>query len=394
MKIPHHVRKDIPLIKDFAYFDNASISLIPEPVIKTVNEYSLHCRGNIRRGIHQISRKATENFEKSREKIADFINASKEEIAFVKNATEALNLIAAGLHWKEKDIVVLTEHEHHSNFVPFLNLGKKGVQCKVVECNSEGNINLAEIDKKLHNSKLFTFSYISGIFGNVLPAKEYSKLAKDTGALVCIDATQAVGHKEINVKDLDCDFLVFSGHTGLLGPTGIGVLYVKENITDELAPIFIGDGVIEDVTTEGYKLIDPPQKYEAGIPNISGVIGLGAAVDYINQIGVQNIEKYERKLTQQTLSSFDDIKNMEWYGFRENHLGIISFNINNLNSHDVAAFLDSYNVIVGSGYHCSIPLMRRLGVRGAVRISYHCFNTKEEIEKMIDILGEISTNIV
>lgn len=393
MRIPDQIREDIPLTREVIYFDNASTSLKPEPVVRAMDEYYHEYGGNVHRGIHSLSQKTTTLFEESREKVAKIINASKEEIIFVKNATEALNFIASGLDWKAGDKVVSTELEHHSNFIPFFRLREKGVIFEVIKCSNEGSMEIAETEEKLSNSKLFTFSYVSGVLGNVLPVEDYAKRARSTGALVCIDATQAVGHREVDVEKIGCDFLVFSGHTGLLGPTGVGVLYVKESIIDELAPVFIGDGTITDVSQDTYKLLSPPQKYEAGTPNIGGVIGLGAAVDYINEIGVRTIEEYEKTLTEKTLSAFEDMEKLAWYGPRENHAGIISFNIKNLNPHDVAAILDSHSLAIGSGFHCSIPLMKNLGVEGAARASYHCYNTEEEIEKMVALLREVATDI-
>ncbi|MFQ5892393.1 MAG: aminotransferase class V-fold PLP-dependent enzyme [Candidatus Methanofastidiosia archaeon] len=385
------VREDFPLVKKIIYFDNAATSLTPKPVVDAISEYYLEYRANVHRGVHRLSERASLKYEEAREKVADFIGASFEEIVFVRNTTEALNAVAYGLSWKKGDRVLVSELEHHSNLLPFMRLKAKGIELEFLRMDSRGRIDFEDLEEKIVGAKLLTLSHVSNVLGTISPIEKISKLARENECLLCIDAAQAVGHLEVDVKEMGCDFLAFSGHKGTLGPTGIGVLYLREELQKEFEPVFLGGGMIEDVTLKSYKTTKSPERYEAGTPNIGGAIGLGAGITYLENIGIENVKTHERKLTEYTLKRLDEIEGLKWYGSLE-RTGVISFNLGEMNSHDLAAILDERaRVMVRSGHHCAIPLMKALRVDGMVRASYHIYNTFEEIEKMIEVLREVSS---
>jgi cysteine desulfurase/selenocysteine lyase len=392
MNIFEKVRKDIPLTEKVVYFDNAATSLTPVPVVEAVTKYYLEYKGNVHRGVHSLSEKASQAYDEARQKVAHFINASPEEIVFVQNTTEALNYVALGLHFEKGDIIVTTELEHHSNFLPFFRLQNKGVTVKVIEAARDGT--LKDQLEKIERATLVTCSYVSNALGTVLPVKQISSAAKDAGALFCVDAAQAVGHMVVDVKELTCDFLAFSGHKGPLGPTGIGVLYIKKEVQPMVEPVFLGGGMVKDVSKSQYTTVNPPEKYEAGTPNIAGAVGLAAAIEYVTAIGIPKIQEQEKKLTHYTLDELSLSDKVVWYGPYTPHAGVISFNVQGINCHDIAAILDSHSIMVRSGHHCALPLMKKLGIDGTVRCSYHCYNTIEEVERMIFILREISKTLV
>ncbi|MBU7018079.1 MAG: cysteine desulfurase [Theionarchaea archaeon] len=387
MNVPRGVRRDIPLTEKVAYFDNAATCLTPLPVIEAVTQYYLECRGNVHRGVHSLSEKASTAYEEARKKVAMLIHASPDEIIFVKNTTEALNYVSLGWNSKKGNKVITTELEHHSNFLPFFRLQEKGVVCEVIKATPEGTLHSIDFD----DASLVTCSYVSNALGTILPVDEIGKKAKEAGALFCVDAAQAVGHMPVDVRKLRCDFLAFSGHKGCMGPTGVGVLYMKKEIASEIEPVFLGGGMIKDVSISGFEPADPPEKFEAGTPHIAGAIGLGAAIDYIQKIGISSIQNQERMLTRYTLDELSGIEGVTWYGPHKNHAAVISFNVNGLHPHDTASILDNHDILVRSGHHCALPLMKRLNLKGTVRASYHCYNTEEEVDRMIAILKEVET---
>lgn len=391
MSFVDNVRADIPLTKKVAYFDNAATSLTPLPVIDAMTKYYTEYRGNIHRGVHTLSERASTAYDNARKKVASLINAHPDEIVFVKNTTEALNMVALGLEFQKGDCVVTTEVEHHSNFLPFYRLKEKGTTVKIMEITPEGE--LADQYDIIDRASLVTCSMVSNVLGSILPVKEIGKIAHEAGALFCVDAAQAVGHMPVDVNEIDCDFLAFSGHKGPLGPTGVGVLYMKRDVQPKVKPVYVGGGIVTSVTTSGYELRDPPQKYEAGTPPIAEVIGLGAAVDYIKDIGVSTIYTHEQTLVKHTLDKFSQA-GIQWYGSYSDHAGVISFNVPTLDCHDTAAILDDHMIMVRSGHHCAIPVLKKLKVPGTVRASYHCYNTLEEVERMVFILEDILKNLV
>ncbi|MFQ6051228.1 MAG: aminotransferase class V-fold PLP-dependent enzyme [Candidatus Hydrothermarchaeota archaeon] len=389
------VRNDIPILSKVIYLDNAATTPTPEPVIHSMLEFFREYSANVGRGAHHLTEEATMKYEEAREKIARFINAEKGEIVFTKNTTEAINLVANGLEWKEKDEVITTVIEHHSNLLPWQRLNKKNkIKLNVVNSRKDGMVDVGEIEREINdNTKLIAITHISNVFGSIQEVKEIGKLCKNEGILFLIDGAQSVGHIDVDVKEIGCDFYAISGHKGLLGPQGTGALYCRKSILEELEPLNLGGGTVHSVSLYDYKLIEVPQRFESGTPNIPGIIGLGRAIDYVSEIGVNKIEKREKKLTKQLTEELESTDKIELYCpvKEENRSGVISFNVGNLSPHDVAIMLDEVeNIIVRSGHHCAMPSMELLGVDGTVRVSVHYYNTEEEINVFLDIVKKIA----
>ncbi len=390
MRIPWDVRRDVPLTSEVIYFDNAATSLTPLPVIRAMDEYYLNYRANVHRGVHKLSVKASEKYEEAREKTAKFLGAKPQEIIFVKNATEAINLVAMCLKLERGDKIVTSELEHHSNLLPWFKLQRRGVKVDLIE-ERGGVISVDDAKEKIdENTKLVAISMASNVFGTLQPTKEISKIAKEYGALVLIDAAQAVGHVPVNVNEIGADFLAFSGHKGTLGPTGIGVLYAREESWRMLDEGMVGGGTIEDVDYFSYTLAKGPEKYEAGTPNIAGAIGLMAGIEYVSNIGTERIEKYERKLAEETIKGLID-NEIQILGDPnyERRIGVISFLVSGYDPHEVAEILNEHEIMVRSGHHCCLLPMKKRGISGTVRASYHCYNTLDEVEEMLEILGDL-----
>jgi cysteine desulfurase/selenocysteine lyase len=392
MRIPDDVREDIPLTQKLVYLDSAATSLTPRPVVEAMDDYYFNYRANVHRGLHRLSQKATIAYEQAHEKVAALINAKSNEVFFTKNATEALNHVATCVP-QQGDIIVTTELEHHSNFIPWLRLRNK-CEVRVVRITSEGMLDMGDFIDKIVGARIVAVTHTSNALGTITPLDEIGKIAREEGALLCVDAAQAAGHTEVDVKKLGADFLAFSAHKGPMGPTGIGVLYAKEEMFDLLPPMIVGGGMVEDVTLERWKEISPPERYEAGTPHIAGAIGLGAAVDYIQTLGVENIHSHEEKLTSHTLKRFGEIAGLTVYGPPHNRAAVISFNMEGLGSHDVAIILDEKGVCIRSGTHCAIPPLHALGIEETARASYHCYNTIEEIDRMADVLTEVRKSLM
>jgi len=395
MKSVADVRADIPFLKTgIIYLDNASTTPTPQPVLDAMLEYFSEYSANIGRGLHRATRRATEMFEAARGKIARVINAKPEEIVFTKNATEAINIVARGLKWRKDDKVVATVLEHHSNLIPWQRLERtEGVKLDFMPVASDCLIEPAAakktIDKK---TRLVTVSHVSNAIGSIQPIVEIGKLARDNGALFMVDAAQSVGHMPVDVERIGCDFLAAPGHKGLLGPQGTGFLYVREDRFDELEPLLLGGGIVESVEEHSCKLVAPPQVFDAGTPNIPGIIGLGRACEYVMEIGIEKIAERERKLTEQMME-ISGIEHVRVYGPKDvgHRGGVVSFNVGGVEHHQVAAMLDEIaNVAVRSGHHCAAPAMRHLGVDGTVRASVHYYNLEEEVAKFADVLGQIA----
>ena len=393
MRIPEDVRKDIPLTSEVIYFDNTATSLTPKPVVEAMNEYYLRYRANVHRGVHRLSQMATHRYEESRKVVADFINAKFEEIAFTKNTSESLNLVALGLEgiFRPGDKIVTTPFEHHSDLLPWQRLAKKlNLRLEFIDGDDEGNLDLSDAEKKIKGAKLVAVQHVSNALGVIHEVEELGRIAKEEGAIFVVDAAQSTGHMEVDVKKLHADFLAFSGHKGPMGPTGIGVLYINEEFFDVFEPPLIGGGTIEDVSLDDYKLTEPPERFEAGTPNIGGAIGLAAGIKYIEKIGIDKIERQERKLVKRTTEGLDELE-IPWYGPRnlKKHAGVVSFNVPPLHPHDVAAILDENNIMVRSGHHCALPVMKKLGINGTVRASFHVYNSLEEVETFFGVLEEL-----
>lgn len=392
------VRRDFPILETgIIYLDSAASSLTPEPVLQKVLEFYRHYRANVGRGIHRLSQRASEEYERARKKVADFINAKSEnEIIMTRNTTEGINLIARGLEWKKGEEIVTSLIEHHSNFIVWLRVKNNyGIELEIVspkEPVEQGLPDITDFEKIIdEKTKLVALTHVSNVLGVITPIEEITKIAHEHGAYVLVDGAQSVPHIKVDVQKIGCDFLAFSGHK-MCAPTGSGALYIREELTEEVEPLCIGGGTIADVGVNYYKLDKSPRRFEAGTPAIAEAIGLGAAIDYLQKIGMKNIERYEKKLTKRMYEEVTMLPNVEIYGPDPEHkIGIMAFNVEDLNPHDVALALDvSANIMVRSGHHCALPLTKSLLHKlGTVRASTYFYNTEEEIDKFVSALKEI-----
>jgi cysteine desulfurase/selenocysteine lyase len=394
------IRADFPILKSgIIYLDNAASSLTPEPVLNKMLEFYREYRANVERGVHRLSLKATEELGRARVRIRKLINAKSEtEIIFTKNATEGINTVANGLRWKRGDKVVTTLLEHHSNFIVWQRLRKLGVELEIVRPNEEGLFDIRDFEKAIDDkTRLVAITHVSNVLGVILPVEDIAKIAHEHGAEVLVDGAQSVPHMQVDVEKLGCEYLVFSGHK-MLGPTGVGVLFVREGSLPSLEPPSIGGGTIERVMLDDYELSAPPARFEAGTPPIAEAIALGEAVEYLTRIGLDVIAKHERTLVEHTYNRMKELPGVELYGPDDinQRSGILAFNIRGLNPHDVAAILDnSANIMVRSGHHCAMPLHTELLKRpeGSVRASVYIYNTLQEMEKLIDTVVEITKTL-
>lgn len=402
------IRKDFPILerevngRKLIYFDNAATSQKPIQVINKIVEFYTKNYANIHRGIHTLSQEASELYEEARENIAKLINAKTKEIIFVKNATEAINIVAytwALRNLERGDEVITSLMEHHSNITPWITLSQiKGIKVKFIGVNSDGTLKTEEIPNLItKNTKLISITHVSNVLGTINNVKEIVKIAHEKNIKTLIDAAQSVPHMPVNVKDIDCEFLAFSGHK-MLGPSGIGALYVKEDLLKSIEPTISGGGTIRNVKwikDEGIckiNWVEGPEKFEAGTPNIAGAIGLGEAAKYLMKIGLENIMIHEKKLVEKTLRELENIKKVRIYGPKnsEKRAGIITFNIGNLDPHQTALILDQYGIAVRSGLHCAEPIHQIIGAEnGSVRVSYYLYNTEEEVDEMIKVLIDL-----
>ena len=381
------VRRDFPSLEHYTYLDNAATTQTPKPVVEAMNEYFFRYCANYGRGSHLPARMATEKYEDARESLAKFIGAREDQIAFVKNTTEGINLIASGIEWREGDHVIITQLEHHSNFLPWMRLKKKGVRISIVKPDKNGYINPKNIEDLITDStKLIACTHVSNVLGTIQPVEKIGEIAKRNDVLFIVDAAQSVGHIYVDVSRIGCDFMAISGHKGLLGPQGTGAIYIKD--PESIEPLLVGGGGIKEVTVGDYRLEDVPYRFEAGTPNIPGVIGLGRAIEYVKEIGLRKIEKWEGHLTEMLIKGLNSIEGVEIYG-KDQH-GIVSFNIKSLHPHEVSIMLDEvYRICVRSGHHCAMPLFQILGANGSVRASVAIYNTEEEINMFVDSVEEI-----
>ena len=385
-------KEDFPILKnrDMAYLDSGATTQKPQKVLDAVESFYEHENANPHRGAYSLSIEATEAYESTRGKIAKFINARyPEEIIFSKNATESLNLLAYsyGLDNLEKeDEVVISIMEHHSNLVPWQYVtNKTGSTLKYMYINDNFEISKEEIESKITDkTKIVGITHISNVLGTINPVKEIIKYAHKKGAIVIVDASQSIPHMKIDVQDLGADFLVFSGHK-MLAPLGIGVLYGKKELLQKMKPFLMGGDMIEYVYEQKTTFAPLPNKFEAGTQNVEGVIGLGAAIDYINEIGYDKIAEVEKELTEYAREKLSKLDYLDLYltPNKENHSSVFSFNIKGVHPHDVASILDTENVYVRSGNHCAQPLLRSLGIDSTCRASLYFYNTKEDIDKLV-----------
>lgn len=386
------IRKDFPILKtEVIYFDNAATSQRPQIVIDKLKEFMENENANINRGVYTLSEKAMIRFNESRKVIAEFIGAEEKEIVFTKNATEAFNLLAytiKDLISKEKDEIVLSEMEHHSNLIPWQEFAKKhSFKLKFIKINSNYELDLDDAKEKITNkTAILSITQVSNVLGTINPVKELIKIAKDNKAITIIDAAQSAPNIKINVKDLNCDFLVFSSHK-VLGPTGIGILYGKYEILNKLPPFNFGGGIIKNVTWENSTYIDAPERFEAGTQNVAEAIASAEAIKYLNKLRMENVEEIEKELLTYALEKLKEIKDIQIYNpGKDKSVDIISFNLKDIHCHDVASILNDYNICIRAGHHCCMPLMSKLNVAGVCRVSFSVFNTKQEIDKLIEAL--------
>lgn len=394
------IREDFPIIKKGRiYLDSAATSLTPEPVLERMLEYYRNYRANVGRGIYEWTKRATDEFEDSRRKIALLINAKPEEIVFVRNTSEAINLVASGLKMGRGERVLATIQEHHSNYIVWLReKNRRGIDLRVVGSDSEGNLDFGELQRELDAGiRLVSLTHVSNVLGTKNQVKDVCRLAHEAGALVLVDGAQSVPHMKVDVKRMGCDFLAFSGHK-MCGPTGIGALYLREDLQDEVEPLCIGGGSIEDVGVDYYLLKGGPARFEAGTPPIADAIGMGAAASYLMGLGMENVELHESRLTRKMLDVLLGIEKIQIYGPTDatKKAGLVSFNLGEMNPHDVALALDrAAGIMVRSGHHCALPLMKQvMGIKnGSVRASVYIYNTEAELELFGDVLAEISKTI-
>ena len=393
----NEIKKDFPILqnRDIAYLDSGATTQKPLQVIKAIDKFYENENANPHRGAYSLSIEATEVYENTRTKIAKFINAKhREEIIFSKNATESLNLIAYSYgmdNLKKDDEVVISIMEHHSNLVPWQKVTKQtGSKLKYMYINDKFELSDEEIESKITDkTKIVGITHVSNVLGTINNVKRIIKYAHKKGAIVIVDASQSIPHMKIDVQDLDADFLVFSGHK-MLSPLGIGVLYGKKELLNKMSPFIMGGDMIEYVYEQDTTFAPLPNKFEAGTQNVEGVIGLGAAIDYIENLGYDNINKIEDEIVsyaRQELSKLDYLT-LYMTPNKENHSAVISFNINGIHPHDVASILDSVGVCVRSGNHCAQPLMRYLGIDSTCRASFYFYNTKEDVDRLVNGLNK------
>lgn len=391
------LRKDFPILdqkmngEPLVYLDSAATTQKPKQVIDAINNYYLHDNANVHRGVYELSERATNQFEQVREKVRKFINAKSErEIVYTRGTTDGLNMIAstygeAFIH--EGDEIVISYMEHHSNLIPWQQLAlRKHAKLKYIDMLDDGELDIEDAKQKITSkTKIVSIAQVSNVLGVINPIKELAELAHECGAVMVVDAAQSIPHMSVDVQDLDCDFMAFSGHK-MLGPTGIGILYGKLNLLDKMEPMEYGGEMINLVDLYDSEWTDVPWKFEAGTQDIAQVIGLGAAIDYLNEIGMDNITQYERSLVDYALPKLLSIKELTVYGPHdpEKHTGVISFNLDNLHPHDLATGLDMEGVAVRAGHHCVQPLMKYLKTPATARASFYLYNNKDDVDKLVD----------
>tara|TARA_B100001123_G_scaffold80799_1_gene91934 strand:+ start:35 stop:1264 length:1230 start_codon:yes stop_codon:yes gene_type:complete len=390
------IRKDFPILnskvngKQLIYFDNAATTQTPKVVIDSIVSYYSTLNANIHRGAHYLSQKATEAYENTRRKFQQHLNAkNSSEIIFTSGTTHSINLVANGFTnlLKSGDEIIVSHLEHHSNIVPWQMLCEKtGAIMKVIPMNHDGELIFSEYEKLLSNkTKVVFVNHVSNALGTINPVKEIISKAHEFGAAVLIDGAQALPHFEVDVKDLNADFYVASAHK-FYGPTGVGILYGKEKWLDKLPPYQGGGEMIDEVTFEKTTYAKLPNKFEAGTPNISGVIASGIAIDYINNIGLKKILKYENVLLKYATEKLLEIDGIKIYGNTENKTSVISFNLANIHHYDIGSIIDNEGIAVRTGHHCAQPIMDYYKIPGTIRLSLSFYNTKEEIDSLISAI--------
>ncbi len=400
MKDVYKIRKDFPILNkkingsDLVYFDNAATSQTPKQVIQKIVDYYENYNSNIHRGLHSLSADATNQYELSRKKIQNHFGIKNDcEVIFTSGTTHGINIISSGLESQinSSDELIVSEMEHHSNIVPWQILCEKtGAKLKVIPMEDNGSLDIGSFKKMLNENVKFVFvNHVSNSLGTINPIKEIIDLSHKNNTKVLIDGAQGAAHFKINLSELDVDYYVASAHK-LCGPTGVGFLYGKSELLEDLPPYQGGGEMISSVTFKKTEYADLPHKFEAGTPNISGVIGFGAAIDYMNDIGFDNIESYEQELLKYATDKLNKIPGIKIYGNLENKISVISFNLSNHHPSDIGSILDQFGIAVRTGQHCTQPVMDYYKIPGTVRVSLSFYNTKSEIDLLIDALQKAS----
>lgn len=395
------IRTDFPILtqkvngKPLIYFDNGATSQKPKVVIEAISKYYEEINANIHRGVHTLSQLATDAYEESREKIRAHINAKEVyEVIFTSGTTQGINLVASGMasFVKEGDEVMVSAVEHHSNIVPWQFLCEKtGAKLVVIPMNEKGELVMSEYDRLLSpKTKIVAVNHISNALGTINPIEYIIKKAHEVGAAVLIDGAQATPHLKPDVQALDCDFYVFSGHK-ICGPTGVGILYGKQEWLNKLPPYMGGGEMIKEVTFEKTTYADLPHKFEAGTPNIADGIVLGTAIDYLNEVGFDNIQKQERELLAYATEKLLEIEGLKIYGTSENKTSVVSFNIEGIHPYDIGTIIDKLGIAVRTGHHCAQPIMNYFDIPGTIRASFSFYNTKEEIDTFVEAVQRAKT---
>ena len=389
------IKKDFPIFNnsDLVYLDNAATTHKPQSVLNAVDRLYTEANANVHRALYSLGSESTERFENSRTKVADFINAnSAKEIIFTSGTTESINLLARSLGniLNPGDEILISEMEHHSNIVPWqLTAERTGTTLNYIPVTETGELDLSEPDQYFKpNTKIVSITHISNVLGTINPVKKLAEMAHEMGALFIVDGAQGVPHLQVNVQDLGCDFYAFSGHK-MLGPTGIGALWGKTELLNEMDPFMGGGEMIETVTMESSTWNEIPYKFEAGTPNFAQAVGLGAAVDYLKIIGMSTIAEHEKTLTAYALNKINQIEGIRIHGSADERAGVISFNVDGIHPHDLAQFLNEDNIALRVGHHCAQPLLSTLGETATARLSFYIYNDESDVDKFYDSLTNI-----
>jgi len=388
------VRSQFPILDQeingypLVYLDSAATSQKPLSVIEALNRYYREYNSNVHRGVHTLGNYATEGYEGAREKVRRFIGAgSTQEIIFTRGTTTSINLVASSYArqvCRDGDEIVITPMEHHSNLIPWQQVAKyTGATLKYIELNEDGTLNLDDARRKITaNTKVVSCAHVSNVLGTVNPIRELARLAHEQGAVLVVDGAQSTPHMPVNVQELGADFYAFSGHK-MCGPTGIGVLYGRKELLEKMEPVEFGGEMIDTVELYESTWKELPHKFEGGTPIIAGAIGLGAAIDFLNEIGMEAIHKHEQELVKYAMDRLGEIKGLTIYGPKKRG-GLVTFNLGDIHPHDVATVLDSYGIAVRAGHHCAQPLMRWLNVTATARASFYMYNTEEDIDRLVE----------
>lgn len=390
------IKKDFPILsreiggEKLVYLDNGATTQKPNMVIDSIVDFYKNHNANVHRGIHTLSEEATDLYESARKVVANFINAKPEEIIFTKGSTESLNRVASTwciTNLKKGDVMLTTIAEHHSNIVTWQQVAKRtGAKLDFIRVTEGGELDISDLKEKMNDKvKFIAISHASNVLGTIFPVREVCKIAEKYNCVVSVDGAQGVPHLPTNVKSLGCDFYSFSGHK-MLGPTGIGVLWIKEDILKNLSPYEFGGGMINKVDSIDATWAEIPERFEAGTPNICGAIGLASAINYLNNLGMDDVRKHEIEITKYALEEMERIDGLKILGPMDvdKRTGLISFTVGNLHGHDIAAVLNTKGIAVRSGHHCTMPLHKKMGIPASVRASFYVYNTKEDIDKLVN----------